>query len=300
MRRISWAISRNRSTSSTRARNRALSAGPGGCVPTTRRAVPAIKGLPAGAGLSAGLPLAVRGGSTAGAWVVALEGPSGVGKTTVGRAVARRLSVLWVGEAVDRLRPRPRLTYRSAAQLLALELTLAREDALRWSEADGHRASGASSLLDTGTLGPLAYSWGLRASDPTGPDVVGEVRRHLLGELAERRWGIPDLTIYLAAPEGTVRERVAAARPGHPAALAGRHERVARAEARLYRDRFRRAAPGRFETLDASGPADEVVEEVARRIARGPSGPPPTPTEAAAVLATVRAGPSGRPARAGG
>ena len=231
---------------------------------------------------------------------MALEGPSGVGKTTVTRAVARRLSARRVAEAVDRLRPRPRLTYRSGAALLALETMLAREDARRWSEAADHRASGATSLLDTGTLGPLSYVWGLRASDPTGPDVVGEVRHHLFGELAEGRWGIPDLTIYLAAPEETVQERVAAARLSHPAALAQRHARVARAEARLYRDRFRRAAPGRFETLDASGPVDQVIEAVVRRVARGPGRPPPTPREAAAVLATVRAGPSGRPARGGG
>ncbi len=234
--------------------------------------------------------------------VVAIEGPSGVGKSELARTLAPLLGARWLPEAFERLRPRPSLRVAGIAALLALERRLLAEETRRFRSADRLRRRGGTIVLDTGLLGPYTYARGLAHLDPardvTGPIAVEVVRRWRTGAL-----GLPDVTIYLDAPAATVVRRAREDPTGHPADLWHRHFAVARLERRFWRALARRLPPGRVRFLSARAPTVRLALQIARDLARNPP-PPVGPEETRVVLeallpasrVTVKSG--GRSARA--
>ncbi len=123
-------------------------------------------------------------------------------------------------------------------------------------------------VLDTSTLGPLTYAWGLRNVRGRQHDVVPSVRRWFRNALASDRWGLPDLTIYLDASPEVVAARLAGATATHPADLAARHFAVARWERRFWCGRAARVAPSHVATIDAGGDREDVIATLLDRIER--------------------------------
>ena len=198
---------------------------------------------------------------------IALEGISGVGKTSLARAVARKTGWPWVPEAWARLRPRPSLTFRSRKGLLDLERTLAREEFRRFRAARRLQARVGPVLLDTGLSGPLTYAAGL-VSVLGGPDVRWELLGEFSRALALGAWGVPDLTVYLDAPPSVVATRARSDRGAHPFHLVDRHLRVGAFERSLFVDRLRSTAPSRILVLDARGSTETLATTLIDRLGR--------------------------------
>ena len=93
--------------------------------------------------------------------LVALEGGSASGKSTLVTAAARTFGWRPLAEAFDRLDPAPSLDFDSPRELLRLEATLLAEEVRRYHEARRLTERGATVLADTGFLGPLTYTLGL-------------------------------------------------------------------------------------------------------------------------------------------
>jgi hypothetical protein len=194
--------------------------------------------------------------------IIALEGPSGAGKTTVARAAHRTFGWDLLPEAYDRLDPAPSLTFSSPSTLLALEGRLVTEERRRYREARALRWHGRSVVADTGFLGPLTYTAGLVA--------LGLAPRRVLERLvaSARRsegagpLGVPDATVYLDVPGPVLRARLAHDPVGHPAALVRRHRAVGRFERRLYVERFPAIAPGRIAVVPGLGRPEVVAARV--------------------------------------
>lgn len=181
--------------------------------------------------------------------LIAIEGRSASGKTTLVRAAARKLGWQPLAEAFDRLDPAPSLAYGSSRELLLLEGTLLAEEVRRYQEARRACARGVTVLADTGFLGPVTYTRGLVDLGRAPASVWRNVVRSARSLLRRRALGIPDLTIYL---ETTASERARRARadPGHhPAAFLPRHEAVGEVERAYFERLFPGALPGRFATL---------------------------------------------------
>ena len=197
--------------------------------------------------------------------IVALEGPSGVGKTTVARGLASAVGGVVISEAFDRMSPEPSLEPTSRAGLLRLELRLLSEERERYREAIRFAKTGRPVILDTGFFGPYTYAEGL-----AGLRREWDVRRGLLERL-ESEWGrpgrtLPALTVYLTA-SGTDRRRRARIDPGrHPARLVDRHARVATFERRFWKEAQRHLPRGRVLFVSAEGPVDRVVARLRSRI----------------------------------
>ena len=206
--------------------------------------------------------------------VLALEGPSGVGKTSTARELARLLEGTAVPEAYERLDGSVPLTYGSRSELSEIELALLDEDARRWREAGQLRAQGTPVVLDTGTLGTLTYSWGIRESLEPAWDVTAEVVRRARQLRAEHHWGLPDLTLYLDAPETVAASRAARGAKDHPPELRERHRTVGRFERLLYGREFPRRLPGRFGSVSAEASPAAVALGIRDRLERlGPLPP---------------------------
>ena len=194
--------------------------------------------------------------------IIALEGASGAGKSTVARLLRRDLEAELLTEAYDRLDPRPNLAFSSPASLLALERDLLAEERRRYREALEIRRRGRTVVADTGFFGPVTYAAGLVA--------LGFAPRRVLARLiAEARrtrgagpLGLPDATVYLDVPERRLRERVARDPTGHPAALARRHRAVGRFERELYVRTLPTIAPGHVAVVRGPGPPETVARRV--------------------------------------
>jgi adenylate kinase family enzyme len=229
--------------------------------------------------------------------IVAIEGPSGVGKTTAAGRLARRTGWPLIREAVDRQTPRPSLMFRNRRELWAVERRLAGEDARRYQEAITRRDRGETVLVDTGFGGTLTYVWALRHFREY-PDVVVPLRE-LLGRWAQRsRWGVPDLTVYLDAPAAMVRDRALGDADDHPPALQARHHRAATWERRLFLDRLPHVWPDRVAQVSATGSPSEVVTSLQGAIRRATPLPPAGLPEALRFLSGFRrprGPPPGRP-----
>ena len=234
--------------------------------------------------------------------LIAIEGPSGAGKTTLVLELARVTGGLSIPEAYDRLGRRPSLAPRSRSALLKLEVQLLREERRRMADARSLARQGSTVYLDTGFLGPVTYADGLARIDPRW-DVRAPLGRAFSRLMRPRAGVLPDRTVILEAPERTLRRRATLDPSGHPARLAGRHRRVARRERELWNALARRLLPGRVLFVSAQGAPATVAARILRRLARDRL-PPPTSSERAAVFEEVEAraraivkrrGPSRRP-----
>lgn len=183
-------------------------------------------------------------------WVVAIEGRSAAGKTTLVRAAAEELGWQALAEAYDRLDPAPSLEYSSPRELLELERTLLAEESRRYREARRESARGVTVLADTGFFGPITYTRGLVDLGRAPDSVWGAVERSARSLVRRGALGIPDLTFYL---ESTTTERLRHARADpdrHPKTLAPRHEVVGEVERSYFEDVFSAALPERFRVLN--------------------------------------------------
>ena len=200
--------------------------------------------------------------------IVAVEGPSAAGKSSVVARLAATEGWLPLAEATDRLGAAVDLRYRSFAELARLERRLLDEEAVRWATARAWVRRGRTVVADTGFLGPLTYTRGLVAAGLAPARVLGPLLRRARSMANRRAWGLPDLTVYLVAAEATRRRRARADRTRHPADLDARHATVAPWEAEFYRTVGTSIDRGRVRTVRAEGP----VEEVARRVVRAARG----------------------------
>ncbi|MCI4345319.1 MAG: AAA family ATPase [Thermoplasmata archaeon] len=184
-----------------------------------------------------GAPHAVR---PAGA-IIAIEGISGSGKSTLLRALNRREGDLVIGEAWERLRPRPSLEPRNRPALRRLELRLLEEERRRAREARARAASGATVWLDTGFVGPVTYARALAALSPRR----WEVQKSLLPR-EEYALFLPDLTVYLDPPPGELLRRALGSESTHNRSLIARHLAVGLVEREFWLEEFRAAFPERL------------------------------------------------------
>ena len=219
-----------------------------------------------------------------GGWTLAVEGPSGAGKTTTSRALARALSAEWIPEAFERLRPRPDLRFSSAGSLARLEARLLGEERRRFAEAGRLRARGGRVVLDTGFLGPVTYAAGLARIDPALRPALRSIVRRAAGWAEAGRLGLPDETVYLLAGREAIARRLARDPVGHPPQLGERHARVARWERRLWLGRFRRLYPERIIALRSDRATSSIVDRTAKRLSARLVRPPPTSAAALRVL----------------
>ncbi len=218
--------------------------------------------------------------------MIAVEGPSGAGKSEAVRRAAATLGAVALPEAVERLRPRPSIDFRSLTELRRLERRLLDEEGRRFRDARRLAGQGRVVLADTGFLGPISYTAGLVE--------LGLAPRPLLDELIARAaesavggaWGLPDVVVVLRTP-ARLRQRRAASDPlGHPAALRARHERVGRREARRLRAALAPVLGREFRSISGTGRPEDVAARLVRLAARS-TARPPSRTEALRVLARL-------------
>ena len=234
-----------------------------------------------------------RLGRAASPLVVAIEGASGAGKSAVSAELAGLLGASLVREAYDRIGRMVSLEVRSRADLADLERALLDAEGRRWVEIGRLRASGHAVVLDTSTVGPITYSWGLREAIQPEWDVAPDLARRARHEISAQRWGLADLTLYLDVPEGIAADRAARAPETHDPAFAERHRLVGRFERLLYTREFPRRFPGRFGVVAGEGTPREVAFDLQERLERlGPFRPWSPPEEERFLDQFEGAGPS--------
>ncbi|HLM70972.1 MAG TPA: hypothetical protein VK423_06295 [Thermoplasmata archaeon] len=223
--------------------------------------------------------------------LIAIEGRSAAGKTTLVRAAARTFGWRPLAEAFDRLDPAPSLEYESSAELLLLEATLLAEEVRRYREARQACARGETVLADTWFLGPVTYTRGLVELGRAPASVGRTVERSARSLLQRGALGLPDLTVYLDTTPRERARRARADRQRHPAALFPRHEAVGEVERTYFEDSFPASLPDRFRTLRGRSDPPTLVGAV-RRFVDALDLAPVTRTEGRTVLSLLR-----RPAR---
>jgi hypothetical protein len=208
-----------------------------------------------------------RGRMTKRGRLIAVEGPSASGKSTLVRLASQRLGWMPLPEAFDRLDPAPSLEFGSPRELLRLEGTLLAAEARRYAEAQRECRRGRTVLADTGFLGPWTYTRGLVALGQAPVSALRTIDRSARSLLERGRLGLPDLTVYLLA---NARERARRARGDvthHPTSLWSRHEAVGAVERYWFRTDFPRALPERFRSLRSSTDPRSLVSALRRLVA---------------------------------
>jgi hypothetical protein len=199
--------------------------------------------------------------------VVALEGPSAVGKTTVSRLVGDRSDWTVLGEASVRLRPRPTLRFTSPAELLRIEHRLLGEERRRSDTAGRLRASGLDVLLDTAPFGPATYSLAVARLDPTYAPTASRITNLLLEDIGRDRLLVPDRIVCLKASEPELRKRADTDSVRHPPRLAQRHREVGRIE-RTFWSALAEASNGSVGFLPCTGSPSGVAVRLLSRLAK--------------------------------
>jgi thymidylate kinase len=215
--------------------------------------------------------------------VVAVEGLSGAGKTTVVRALSKVPGIHVVAEAYDRFPRRPSLEFAHRDELLALESRLLAEDARRYVESRRPRRSPSTVVTDTDFLGTLTYGYGLATEIDARWDVLAPLVQTARSELEKGRWGLADRYIYLDVPPHQALARAARTPRTHPEEFRDRHDQVGRAEREFYLRRLPLLLKHRVEVVRGVGPVVEIADEIRERLHRPAA--PATSEEAEKVLA---------------
>jgi len=212
-------------------------------------------------------------------WVVALEGASGAGKTTVAESVGRAQGWTVIAEAYRRIVPTPSLEYGSPEELIRLETRLLEEDARRYREARAAAASGGVVLADTGFLGPLTYTWGLVEDGQTPFACLAALVDQARSLAGRSEWGSADLYLYLDTPREVRAERARATAGGLSPRVVERHQRVGELEREFYVGEFASEVEDSFQRVAADRSPEEVVRAVVDAVhasARHAPSPPST------------------------
>jgi len=215
--------------------------------------------------------------------LVAIEGASASGKTTLMRAAAKTFGWRPLSEAFDRLDPTPSLEFRSSQELLRLEGVLLAEEVRRYREARLLCRRGVTVLADTGFLGPLTYTRGLVELGRAPASVGRTIERTVRALVRRGALGIPDLTVWLDASAAERRRRARGDARRHPLTLFPRHEAVGLVERRTLEAAFRSVLPGRFSVLRGRGRPGDLARHLGELV-RAALAPPSSRTEGLALL----------------
>ncbi|MCI4318015.1 MAG: hypothetical protein L3J96_05695 [Thermoplasmata archaeon] len=199
--------------------------------------------------------------------VVALEGPSAVGKTTVSRLLADRSDWTVLGEASVRLRPRPTLRFASPSGLFRIERRLLGEERRRCDTARQLSDRGLDVLLDTAPFGPATYSLAVARLDPAFGPTASRIAAQVVEEVRNGRLLVPHRVVYLSAPDSALRTRAEADRQRHPPRLAARHRAVGQIERKFWTS-LAKASDGAVGFLSASGAPSGVASRLLTRLAK--------------------------------
>jgi hypothetical protein len=203
--------------------------------------------------------------------VVALEGPSAVGKTTVSRLIGDQSDWTVLGEASVRLRPRPTLRFASPSDLFRIERRLLGEERRRSDTARQLSDRGLDVLLDTAPFGPATYSLAVARLDPAFGPTASRIAEHVVENVRVGRLLVPDRVVCLSAPDSALRTRAGSDRQRHPLRLAARHREVGRIERRFWTS-LAKVSDGAVGFISASGAPLGVTSRLLARVAkRGPA-----------------------------
>ncbi len=215
--------------------------------------------------------------------LVAVEGGSGAGKTTLVRAAHEAFGWEPLAEAFDRLDPAPSLEYRSSQELLRLEGTLLAEEERRYREGERSCAEGRTVVADTAFFGPLTYTWGLVGLGRAPRSVATSITRAARALVRQRTLGLPDLVVFLDTTARVRSARARSDRAHHPHSLFLRHESVGRLERRYYEELLPTVLPDRVQRLDGRLPPERLAVALRETVDRARWGPPASRDALAAI-----------------
>ncbi len=207
--------------------------------------------------------------------IVALEGPSGAGKTTLSRSLWVEMDAPLIQEAYDRLQPTPSLGFTNPRELLRLEKMLLKEEARRYGEATAASSEGRSVVMDTGPLGPVQYLAGLVVAGWPVKGALAQLIREARGLVRGGRLGLVDLEVYVDVPPRGAFGRSQRRSPRGETEFLERHYTVDRALRPLWQGPWKKSLDARLAFVPGGGSAAEVAKRIHRSVrlharARGP------------------------------
>ncbi|MGC2034124.1 MAG: AAA family ATPase [Thermoplasmata archaeon] len=198
--------------------------------------------------------------------MLAIEGVSHVGKSTLARGLAKEWGSPAITEAYDRLGADRTLAFRSDLELRQIELELAQEDLQRMRDATTTSNEGPGVILDTDFLGPLSYTRGLVQLGMARPETFDWLLRRYEQELARQRWRPADYYLYLDAPPALLRRRaVVAGRAGLDPVIE-RHLLVGAEERQFFLGPLQRILGPRLIRLSTVGRIELVRQRALKRL----------------------------------
>jgi hypothetical protein len=198
--------------------------------------------------------------------MLAIEGVSHVGKSTLARGLAQEWGSPAIAEAYDRLGADRTLDFRSDLELRPIELELAREDLERLRDATTTSYEGPGVILDTDFLGPLSYTRGLVHLGMARPETFRWLLRRYEQDLARQRWRPADYYLYLDATPALLRRRAAVGGRAGLDPVIERHLLVGAQERQFFLGPLQRILGPRLIRLPAVGRIELVKERAVRRL----------------------------------
>ncbi|MGA7922813.1 MAG: AAA family ATPase [Thermoplasmata archaeon] len=205
--------------------------------------------------------------------ILALEGPSGAGKTTLSRRLAAEMDALLVEEAYDRLKPVPSLAFAGSRDLLRLERRLLQEESRRFVEATREASEGHAVVMDTGPMGPLEYVAGLVVAGWPVKGVLASLVRDARRWVREGKLGLADLEVYVDVPPAIAFRRSQRRAPRVEMEFVERHFAVDRVLRPLWRGPWRESLGSRLVWVPGLGSVTEVTRRVLRSVDPSPQAP---------------------------